>query len=52
MRRTRGFVRVASAAALLALPLAAQDRAAVDFEKSVLPILEKNCIECHRTAHV
>ncbi len=52
MRRTRGFVRAAGAAALLALPLAAQDRAAVDFEKSVLPILEKNCIECHRTAHV
>lgn len=34
-----------------AAPLAAQARK-VDFEKQVLPILEKRCIECHRTTYV
>jgi hypothetical protein len=28
------------------------DKDKVDFKAMVLPILEKNCFECHRTAHV
>lgn len=37
---------------LLTIPVFAQDAkkaAKVDFEKQILPILEKNCIECHGT---
>ena len=47
-RRGRHPSATVVAAALLALPLAAQG---VDFERSVLPILQKHCVECHRTAH-
>ncbi|MEY3163082.1 MAG: hypothetical protein RIT25_3077 [Planctomycetota bacterium] len=47
--------RVLSAAvlatALSSLSLSAQDKA-VSFETHVLPILEKNCVECHRTEYV
>lgn len=41
---------------LLVSALVAQDKAKpaaakVDFEKEILPILEKRCVECHQTAH-
>ncbi|HLQ38025.1 MAG TPA: hypothetical protein VK348_09495, partial [Planctomycetota bacterium] len=47
---------LATSLLLLAVPLCAQDKAKakadkIDFKTSVLPILEKNCFECHRTAY-
>jgi hypothetical protein len=39
------------ATAIASLSLSAQDKA-VAFETHVLPILEKNCVECHRTEYV
>jgi len=44
------LLSLAALAAALA-PLAAQDKA-VSFETHVLPILDKNCVECHRTEYV
>ena len=37
---------------IVTAPLAAQSAASVDFAKQVFPILEKNCIECHRATYV
>ncbi|MBL8755348.1 MAG: hypothetical protein JNK15_18760 [Planctomycetes bacterium] len=41
---------------LLATAVFAQDKAKpaaakVDFQKEILPILEKRCVDCHQTAH-
>ncbi len=37
--------------ALVAQDKPPQEKAAVDFEKQIWPILEKSCVECHLTAH-
>jgi hypothetical protein len=61
IQRLRWLLFTAAVSASLALP--AQDGGSkepvkgkgvdkVDFQKHVLPILEKNCFECHSTAHV
>jgi hypothetical protein len=50
----RGSARRFAAASVLALGLAAgtaaQDAARVDFQREILPILEQNCVECHRAS--
>jgi len=37
---------------LAAAPLLAQKKGDVDFEKQILPILQKQCVECHKEAYV
>ncbi len=45
-------LRVALLLTIATAPLTAQSGASVDFAKQVFPILEKNCIECHRATYV
>ncbi|MEO6598128.1 MAG: c-type cytochrome domain-containing protein [Planctomycetota bacterium] len=47
------FLPLAILLGLLATPAWAQNVAkkSVDFEKQIWPILEKNCLECHSSAH-
>lgn len=45
-------LRVALLLTIVATPLTAQSATSVDFAKQVFPILERNCIECHRATYV
>lgn len=35
----------------LLAPIAAQSKGQIDFERQVFPILERNCLECHRATY-
>lgn len=48
LRMRLPFVAFPAALCLMA-PIAAQDK--VDFQRQILPILERNCVECHAAAH-
>ena len=52
MRTTHLFtVPVLLATAVFAQDKAKPAAAKVDFQKEILPILEKRCVDCHQTAH-
>ena len=44
--------RIAAIALMLTLALAGTGRAAVDFEREIVPLLAKRCVECHNDADV
>lgn len=46
---THTILAALATTALLTVPALAQD--AVDFEKTILPILESKCLKCHSTEH-
>ena len=46
------MTRLALLLMALCAPLVAQSKKKVDFAKDVFPILEKNCVECHRATYV
>ena len=50
--RTVMMTRLALLLMVLSAPLAAQSKKKVDFAKDVFPILERNCVECHRATYV
>ena len=49
---TEMMTRLALLLMVLIAPLAAQSNKKVDFAKDVFPILERNCVECHRATYV